>query len=191
MFERFASPFQVVRAVESGDTARLLKLIRGGCRIGRRETYNPWKTPLDAAVGTGRHDFVKVLLDAGAPIVGSSIVEALQKDDAETLRLFYEKDPKFHQRFRQDTDHRINPRLNRWTLNFSALDYALALGAKRCADFLGSLGMKPRESSRCFAGHHAVFIEDEEPYIHGGIHIDNKWVVTKGYYCVRCERFVT
>lgn len=192
MFERFASPFQVVRAIESGDTPALLKLIRGGCYLDRRDTYDPWKTPLDAAVTSGRIDVVKILLEAGVKIVGSSVIEALLRDDAEVLRLFHENDPMFLRRFHADdehivTPHNTNPRLNRWTYHFSALDYALALNSQHCAEFFASIGLKPRASKRCLHSHHAVLIQDEEPY-RGGM--DNLWVTTEGYYCVRCEGFI-
>lgn len=85
MFERFSSPTSVIRAITRGDIPAVLRLIRGGCRLDRRETYDPWKTPLDAAVASGRTDIIRVLLDAQVKIVGSSVVEALARDDLEPI----------------------------------------------------------------------------------------------------------
>lgn len=192
MFERFASATTVIRAINAGDMLCVLRLVRGGCRLDRRESYAPWRTPLDAAVAAGRADIARVLLDANAKIIGSSVIEALARDDIEMLRLFYEKDSKFYRFFHSDEERRItphnrNPRLNHWTLNFSVLDYALAVGAKRCGEFIATLGVKAHKSKRCFQGHHAVLIHDEEPFLGGR---DNLFVTTEGYYCVRCEDFI-
>ena len=192
MFERFTSPSSINRVIARGDIPSLRKLIRGGCRLGRRETYDPWKTPLDVAVASGSREIVQLLLDAEAKICGTSLIEAMTRDDIEVFRLFQQKDMKFFRFFHADDErlinpHNTNPRLNRWTSHFSVLDYALALGSEKCAAFLLSIGLVARQSKLCLYRHHAVFIHDEEPYRGGR---DNLWVASEGFYCLRCGNFI-
>lgn len=81
--------------VRQGNMEKLQKLIRGGCRIDRRTTYDPWMTPLDAAVAAGNAACADLLLSVGAPLWGSSIFEAIRADSRPILDVFHRYDTFF------------------------------------------------------------------------------------------------
>ncbi len=191
MFERFTDPTTMVRMVQQGELGRLRKAIAGGARVDRRTTYDPWMTPLDAAASTQNTSAAEQLLSAGAHIYGSSIHEAIQRDGFELLQLFHRFDPKFYLRFRQEANNRQNPRLNRWLLTFTTLDFAISINATKCANYLSELGAPrhpttKRHGPSCIA----ILIEEESFVTRGGVNIDGLTEVTTGYYCAKCERFV-
>lgn len=189
MFERFASALEVMHIASNDDTQRMEKVIRSGCRIDRRTTYSPWLTPLDAAVKFNKQSMVELLLRSGAPVTGSAIVEALDIDNVQALDVMHRSNSNFLSNFTSDGS-RGNPRLNRWTLCFGALDYALGMQAKHSILFLRSIGAKSKEARACMRGHHSVYIHDDDPLLlSGGINIDGAAIRTEGYYCIKCERF--
>lgn len=192
MFEKFTDTVTLVRMIQAGDIGRLGKVVRAGARIDRRTTYDPWMTPLDAAASIGSVEATSILLTAGAPIFGSSIYEAILRDNADVLRLFHRVDPKFHQRFGQDSNNRANPRLNQWLSVFTARDFAVSIHAERCASFLQEIAArhhpktKPHHAGNCTA----VLIEEESFLSFGGVNVDGLVEVTAGFYCAKCGRFV-
>lgn len=192
MFESFTDTVTIVRMIQSGDVARLRKVVAAGAKIDRRTTYDPWMTPLDAAAATQNYDAATILLAGGAPIFGSSIFEAIHQDAVDILRLFHKVDANFHQRFRSDSNNRINPRLNRWLSIFTALDLAISISARNCVEFLEEIGARKHAN---FKTHQldsctAVFIEEESFLSFGGVNIDGLAEVTAGFYCAKCERFI-
>jgi len=191
MFERFTHPVTVMRMILQGDVGRLRRVIAGGAKIDRRTTYDPWMTPLDAAASTLSTIAAELLLSAGAPICGSSIYEAIQKDGVEVLQLFHRFDPKFYLRFQQEANNRHNPRLNRWMSTFTALDFAISINATKCANYISVLGAQKHSSTKRHGpGCTAILIQEESFIIRGGVNVDGFAEVTTGYYCAKCERFV-
>jgi hypothetical protein len=191
LFERFTDPLTVVNFARQGNSEMLLKLIRGGCKIDRRTTYDPWMTPLDAASAAGQTKCVDLLLSRGALLWGSSIFEAIQVDSRPVLEVFYRHDVSFYQNFWKDKPSSQNPRLNRWLLHFTALDYALSLDASACSAFLTEIGApKKHKFTKCHRGHYAPLIKDESFLSFGGMNMDGLCKVTEGYYCAKCEAFV-
>lgn len=192
MFEKFTDTVTLVRMIQAGDIDRLKKVVRAGAKIDRRTTYDPWMTPLDAAASTGNVEATSILLNAGAPIFGSSIYEAILRDCADVLKLFHRVDPKFHQRFDQDSNNRPNPRLNRWLSVFTARDLAVSIHAEGCASFLQEVAARHHHNTKA---HHAgtctaIFIEEESFLSFGGINLDGLAEVTAGFYCAKCGHFV-
>ena len=191
MFERFADTVTVVRAVRNNDLPLLAKLINAGAKIDRRTGVTPWETPLDAAASTGNLTAARMLLEAGSPIFGSSIFDAIAIDCADILKLFRLFDPQFFGHFRDEPPYSQNPRLNRWTLEFSALDFAASFHASECISFLESIGAK-RQSRRILHKPtcSAVFIQEESFVSIGGVVRDGLTEVTCGYYCAKCGMFI-
>ena len=142
MFERFTDPITIVRMIQQGDLSRLRKVISAGAKIDRRTSGEPWMTPLDAAASSQDTQAVALLLAAGAPIYGSSIYDAIAKDAVRVLQSFHSHDPRFYDRFRQEASNQLNPRLNRWLSNFTAMDFAVSIEAKECATYLSELGAR-------------------------------------------------
>jgi hypothetical protein len=92
LFERFTDPVTVVNLARQGNIEKLQKLIRGGCRIDRRTTYDPWMAPLDASAAAGNTACTDFLLSVGAPLWGSPIFEAIQIDSRPILDVFHKHD---------------------------------------------------------------------------------------------------
>ena len=148
-------------------------------------------TPLDASAAAGNTSCVNLLLSVGAPLLGSSIFEAIQVDSLPILKVFYKYDAAFFRNFQRDKEFSQNPRLNRWTLHFSALDYALSIDATACSGFLAEIGAyKKGESTKCRKGHYAPLIKDESFTSFGGMNLDGSCRVIEGYYCVQCNDFI-
>ncbi|EIC28770.1 MULTISPECIES: ankyrin repeat domain-containing protein [Methylomicrobium] len=191
MFERFTDPITVVSLAQQGNIEKLQKLIRGGCRIDRRTTYDPWMTPLDASAAAGNTVCTEFLLSVGAPLWGSSIFEAIQVDSRPILEVFHKHDAVFFRNFYRDKEFSQNPRLNRWLLHFTALDYALSIGANACSEFLTEIGAQKKDKfTKCRRGHYAPLIKDESFVSFGGMNLDGLCEVTEGYYCAKCETFI-
>ncbi|OAH95959.1 hypothetical protein A1332_05425 [Methylomonas methanica] len=181
----------VVNLARQGNLETLQKLIHGGCRIDRRTTYDPWMTPLDAAAVVGNAACADLLLRAGAPLWGSSIFEAIQVDSRPILEVFHRHDAVFFRDFRKDKEFSPNPRLNRWLLHFTALDYALSIGATACSGFLTEVGAQKKDKfTKCRRGHYAPLIKDESFVSVVGMNLDGLCEATEGYYCAKCEAFV-
>ena len=192
MFERFTDPITIVRMIQAGDVVRLKRVVAAGAKIDRRTTFDPWMTPLDAAASTPNLAATEVLLAAGAPVLGSSIFEAIRRDAANVLKLYYQVDPKFHQRFGQDSNGSANPRLNRWLLIFTALDYAISINSPACASLLEEVGARRHPNTKPHRrGCTGVFIEEEAFLSFGGVNIDGMAEVTTGFYCAKCQHFVS
>jgi ankyrin repeat protein len=173
LFERFTVAVTVVNLARQGNMEKLQKLIRGGCRIDRRTTYDPWMTPLDAAAIVGNAACADLLLSSGAPLAGSSIFEAIRVDSRPVLEVFHRHDAFFFRNFLKDKDGSENPRLNRWLLHFTALDYALSVGATACSRFLTEVGApKKKKSIKCYRGHYAPLIEDQSFLSFRGVNTD-------------------
>lgn len=191
MFERFTDTVTVVRMIQQGDIDRLRKVIAGNARIDRRTPLDPWMTPLDAACATGSVDAADILINAGALIYGSSIYEAIKIDSVEILKRFEAHDAMFHKRFQQEANNQKNPKLNRWLSNFTALDFAISLGASRSILFLTEIGARRHPTIKPhMKGCTGVLIEDESFITRGGMIIDGLSEFTTGFYCAKCERFV-
>lgn len=217
MFERFFDPVSVMRIAAQGDTQKLKKLINAGCRLDRRTGLDPWMTPLDAAVASGHLDCVEMLIGGGAPIIGSAIYEAIVRDSKEALEIFARNDDSFYQKFRVDSPNGgLNPKLNNWLSEFTALDLAVSFDSKRCAEFLAKIGAPQHKHlkscspllpvkddsgivrrplagekwqfyrQRCFA----ILIESDEFVTRRGTNIDGLSMATTGYYCAKCASFL-
>jgi len=195
MFERFTSAHTTVETVFQGDIQKLKKIIRSGCSIDRRSPpYYPrdsWMTPLDAAAASGNEAITDLLLASGASIWGSSIFEAIEVDSLPVLKVFHKYNPLFWKDFLKEKGSKQNPHLNRWLLLFSALDYSLSIGATKCSQFLTEIGATKKEIfTFCRKGHYSPIIEDWEFISSGGVNIDGRSIVTKGYYCAKCKSFL-
>lgn len=191
MFERFTDPVTVVRMIQQGDLDRLRRVVAGGARIDRRTPLDPWMTPLDAACATGNAAATDILIKAGAPIYGSSIYEAIKADSVDILKRFQAHEAKFYQRFQQEANNQHNPKLNRWLSSFTALDFAISIGASRSTSFLTEIGARRRPTTKPhMKGCTGILIEDESFVTRGGVNIDGLAEVTTGFYCAKCERFV-
>jgi hypothetical protein len=191
MFERFTDPVTVVRMIQQGDLDRLKRVISGGARIDRRTPLDPWMTPLDAACAAGSVAAVDLLINAGVAIYGSSIYEAIKTDSLDILKRFQAHDAKFHLRFQQEANNQHNPKLNRWLSNFTALDFAISVGASRCITFLTEIGARRHPTTKPhLKGCTGILIEDESFIAKGGVNVDGLTEVTTGFYCAKCERFV-
>src|SRR6266545_3908447 len=119
----------------------------------------------------------------------TTMVRMVQQGGFELLQLFHRFDPKFYLRFRQEANNRQNPRLNRWLLTFTTLDFAISINATKCANYLSELGAPrhpttKRHGPSCIA----ILIEEESFVTRGGVNIDGLTEVTTGYYCAKCER---
>lgn len=190
LFERFTGPTTVVKLARQGNIEKLQQLIRGGCRIDRRTTYAPWMTPLDASAAAGNTACTELLLIAGAPIWGSSIFEAIQADSRPILEVFHKHDAVFFRNFLRDKEFSQNPRLNRWLLHFTALDFALSIGATSCSVFLAEIGAHKKDKfTKCRRGHYSPLINDESFVSFGGMNLDGRCEIIEGYYCAKCETF--
>jgi hypothetical protein len=191
LFERFTDTVTIVNHARQGNKERLQKLITSGCRIDRRTTYDPWMTPLDAAAVAGNAACAALLLSGGAPLLGSSIFEAIRVNSRPVLEVFHMHDASFFRNFWKDKEFSQNPRLNRWLLHFTALDYALSVDATECSRFLTEIGAPKKEKFiKCRDGHYAPLIKDESFMAFGGMNVDGLCEVTEGYYCAKCESFV-
>lgn len=189
MFERFADAMTVVKVAGSGDLAKLRKFAESGCSLDRRTTYDPWMNPMDAAIRSKNVSAVQLLLDSQVPVWGSSIWEAIKIDAAPILQLFHSHEEKFYRKFGVDKGARTNPRLHRWTLCFTALDFSLAIGATNSSELLARIGVPQSVSKRCHCGHHAPRIRDERFAITRGVNVDGQTEMVEGYYCVHCDSF--
>lgn len=157
-----------------------------------RKSNQVHSTPLDAATRGLKISCVELLLSSSVPVLGSSIVEAIQQDAVDILKVFYRHNPHFTKEFSTNTPRRgINPLLNRWELCFTALNYALALDSNACAKFLLEIGQKKtKKYATCRRGHFAPWISEESFVTNGGVNMDGLTEVVSGYYCIQCEKFI-
>lgn len=191
MFERFTDPVTVVRTVLARDINKLRKLVHGGARIDCRTKCDPWMTPLDAACTTKQIEAIEMLLDAGAPVYGSAIYDAIAADFVGGLQAFERHDEKFHQKFQQEAGNNRNPRLNRWLSEFTALDFAISVHAMKCSEFLQSINARRHEHIKPHRGTcSAVFIEEESFVSIRGVNLNGLTEVTSGFYCAKCLCFI-
>jgi|JI10StandDraft_1071094.scaffolds.fasta_scaffold162131_1 ankyrin repeat protein len=220
MFEKFTDHVSVMRIAAAGNTQKLKKLIEAGCNLNRRTGLDPWMTPLDAAVASGHLECVEMLVAGGAHVTGSAICEAIVRDSTEVLDIFAKDDIRFYQKFRSDGPRRglnpNNPKLNNWTGQFTALDFAVSFDSQRCTELLVKMGAPHHEHvklcspflpikddagkvirplpgekwqfyrQRCFA----ILIESEEFVTRRGANFDGLSMVTTGYYCAKCASFL-
>jgi hypothetical protein len=104
----------------------------------------------------------------------------------------HQKDPQFWRSFTADKQWHAHPRLNRWTLCFTALDLARSLGAQRSLAFLESVGAPSKNLfRRCRIDCTGIYIADEEFLAPAGVNIDGRALQTQGYYCAKCAAFQT
>jgi len=76
------------------------------------------------------------------------------KSSTDTIRFF--------RNFWKDKEFSQNPHLNRWLLHFTALDYALSIGATECSGFLAEVGAQKKDKfTKCRSGHYAPLIKHE------------------------------
>jgi ankyrin repeat protein len=166
MFERFTDSVTVVRVVQQGNLVRLRRLISGGCRIDRRTPYDPWMTPLDAAVIAESFSMAETLLENGAPIDGSSIYHAIARDAVQFLHLFQRHDERLFTHFTRESGNRQNPRLNRWLLLFTALDFATSIHAQSSIAFLEQMRAPRKQNTRNhWSNCTGIYIQEKPPLL--------------------------
>jgi len=186
----FRKPYDI-KALARGSDAEAMRADLIGRSLNTREKYEPWRIPMDYAAAAGNATLARVLLECGAGIWGSSILEAIKIDSAEVLICFHSHDPKFYQRFSHEPGNLSNPMLNRWLSTFTALDYAVSIGAEASIAFMTELGARRHPTTKphwekCTG----ILIEDEFFIKLNGINIDGLSQVTTGFYCAKCERFL-
>ena len=161
-----------------------------GRRLDVRGNYEPWKIPMDYAAAAGNGTLARVLLEVGSPLWGSSIYEAISVDAVIVLEVWSEFHPKFYTQFHQDKDYQTNPRLNRWTAHFTALDFARSIQATKCTTYLERLGAPTKSNIRkCRGDCVGIEISDDNFLSIGGANRDGLAMNTSGYYCAKCVAF--
>lgn len=180
----------VVALAEDGNVTALRELVARGVRIDRRTRRSPWVTPLDVAAARSHLECAALLLDAGAPISGSAIFDAIGAGACKVLELFHERDPHFHRLFDRDPYLGANPRLDRWLHHYTALDYAMHIEAHSCVAFLSGIeAPKAPAARRCRNGHYAPRVSSLMFIAFGGTYIDGLCEFAEGYCCARCWEF--
>lgn len=178
-----------IHALARSHDEGLMRSQLSGRALDVRDRYDPWRIPLDHAATAGNATLVRVLLELGSPLLGSSIHEAIKKDADQVLEAMRQHDPRFWLQFRTDKQRQANPRLNRWTQKFTALDFARSIGASRCSELLERAGAAGGEFRQCRNGCVGVFVGDAEFVVVGGVNLDGRALQTCGYYCAKCEAF--
>lgn len=179
-----------IRALCASTDAAAMRTALHGHPLDKRQGLEPWRIPMDHAAAAGNATLAKVLQELGSPLVGSSIHEAILVDAVSVLGAFHARDPKFFAAFRSDKVLQRNPRLNRWTLNFTALDFARSINAVQCTAYLQSVGAPAKpETRKCRQACVGVFIADDDFIVSGGRNIDGSAIRTSGYYCAKCMAF--
>lgn len=185
----FRKSYDIRVLCASNDAAAMRAALREH-PLDKRQGLEPWRIPLDYAAAAGNAILAKVLLELGSPLAGSSIYEAILVDSVAVLRALHTHDPRFFDGFTRDKALQQNPRLHRWTLNFTALDLARSINAVECTAFLQALGAPGKaETRKCRRACVGVFIADDEFIFSGGRNIDGSAIRTSGYYCAKCNAF--
>ena len=161
-----------------------------GRRLEARGSLEPWRIPMDYAAEAGNSTLARVLLECGSPLWGSSIYEAIYSDAVAVLEVFRESDEAFYAQFSRDKQYQSNPRLNRWTAHFTALDFARSIQASQCTSYLEQLGAPAKANFRkCRSTCVGIYISDDNFLSIGGVNRDGLALNTSGYYCAKCGAF--
>lgn len=185
----FRKPYDIKALAKSTD-ADVMRAELTGRRLDVRGTLEPWRIPMDYAAEAGNGTLARVLLECGSPLWGSSIYEAISSDAVAVLEVFNESDAKFYLQFGRDKQYQANPRLNRWTAHFSALDFARSIQASRCTRYLESVGAPAKSNFRkCRFMCIGIYISDDNFLSVGGVNRDGLALNTSGYYCAKCGAF--
>ncbi len=179
-----------IRALAKSTDVDAMRADLTGRRLEVRGTLEPWRIPMDYAAEADNSTLARVLLECGSPLWGSSICEAIDSDAVDVLKVFFESDATFYAQFTRDKQFQSNPKLNRWTLNFTALDYAHSVQASQCISFLEQLGAPGKSKTRkCRGTCVGIFISDDNFLSIGGVNRDGLALNTTGYYCAKCATF--
>lgn len=191
LFNGHASATTLVRLATDASLARIEQALAAGDDFNRRMIREPRLTPLDAAVRARQLDVIDLLLANGIPITGSAVYEAVVGDCHAALLLFHAHDPRYHARFADDDVLGSNPRLDRWLLRYTALDFARALDAAGCAALLEAHGADAASfATRCPRGHYAPWLAAVPLVCFGAMHHEGVMDLASGVHCLRCNLFV-
>ena len=179
-----------IKALAKSTDANIMRNDLIGRRLGVRGTLEPWRIPMDYAAEAGNSRLARVLLECGSPLCGSSIYEAISSDSVAVLEVFQEFDAAFYSQFKRDMEHQLNPRLNRWTEHFTALDYARSIQASQCISYLERMGAPAKENFRkCRDDCVGIYISDDNFLSFESVNRDGLALNTSGYYCAKCRAF--
>lgn len=179
-----------IKALAKSTNADAMRADLTGRRLEVRGSLEPWRIPMAYAAEAGNSTLARVLLESGSPLWGSSIYEALHSDAVAVLEVFREADAAFYAQFSRDEQYQPNPRLNRWTAHFTALDYARSIQAFQCTSYLEQLGAPAKANFRkCRSLCVGIYISDDNFLSIGGVNRDGLALNTSGYYCAKCGAF--
>ncbi len=179
-----------IKALAKSTDADAMRTDLAGRRLDVRGTFEPWRIPMDYASEAGNGTLARVLLECGSPLWGSSIYDAITLDEVVILDVFREYDANFYSQFNRDKEYQSNPRLNRWTAHFTALDYARSIQVPQCMSYLERLGVPANTSFRkCRGSCVGIYISDDSFLSIGGVNRDGLALNTSGYYCAKCGAF--
>jgi hypothetical protein len=185
----FRKPYDIQALAKITD-ADAMRADLSGRRLEVRGTYEPWRIPMDDAAAAGNGTLARVLLECGSPLWGSSIYEAISVDAVAVLEVLNEFDPTFYAQFNRDKQYQSNPRLNRWTDHFTALDFARSIQASQCMNYLERLGAPAKSNFRkCRGTCIGIYISDDDFLSICGVNRDGLAMNTSGYYCAKCSSF--
>jgi hypothetical protein len=185
----FRKSYDIKALAKSTDSDAMRADLTGRC-LEVRGALDPWRIPMDYAAEASNSALARVLLECGSPLWGSSIYEAISSDAVAVLEVFHEFKANFYTQFNRDKQYQTNPKLNRWTAHFTALDFARSIQASKCTGFLEGLVAPAKASFRkCRSSCVGIYIEDDNFLSIGGVNRDGLALNTSGYYCAKCEAF--
>lgn len=185
----FRKSYDIQTLAKSNDAAAMRADLTGR-RLDIRGNYEPWRIPMDYAAAADNNMLARVLLECGSPLRGSSIYEAISVDAVSVLKVFSEFDALFYTQFGRDKQFHANPRLNRWTAHFTALDFARSIQASQCISYLDSEGAPSNSNFRkCRRSCVGILISDDDFINSSGVNVDGLALNTSGYYCAKCVAF--